>query len=146
MPQGILYDNSRLGCKGAQTVRCPVGLGHQAITWTKFCQIQQIIHITWPNICISVANASEIPKFSAKPVSKCRYMLTSFLFPLIHLTPGIWQDFHFCKLASTLWPKVRQCHTYEIVMRSRSIADCMKSTWYNANFIQGTERKITRNP
>ena len=44
MPQGILNDNSRAVCKGAHTARCPVALRQQAITRTRFCQIQQVLY------------------------------------------------------------------------------------------------------
>ena len=44
--------NSRVVWKGAQMAQCPVAFSHQAITWTKFCKSQQVIHIIRPKICI----------------------------------------------------------------------------------------------
>ena len=38
---------TRVVCKSAQTARCPVALRQQAIMWTKFCHIQQVI-LLWP--------------------------------------------------------------------------------------------------
>ena len=60
--------------KASFMIRCtdgsfPVAPRHQTITWTKFCQIQHIIHIIRPKIHILVTNALEIDNLA---LSQCR--------------------------------------------------------------------------
>ena len=80
MTRGILNDNPRVVYKGAQTVRC---------------QIQQFIDYMAPNVYPSSKHIGDTTILHLGSVHMD--ILTWFLCPLVHFTPGIRHDCHFCK-------------------------------------------------